>query len=212
MQITTLDTETALASRGSLFVVNTSDRNRSQPKGVIVFTVTEADKNTVTITLPKTFIPLDVTSWASMDSLRNSNEFRTLLRKGAIVAVDANEARKYLATDVAQKEVVRLRQDKGVGTAISATKFNLNTGTMVTPDMPSNATPVGNTVDMALTQLVEQFNNGGDDELLAAELRTMKHLTVEDVVWATDKIKATDSTFFRALSEVLDNTGEDFRS
>lgn len=211
MQITTLDTETALASRGSLFVVNTSDRNRSQPKGIIVFTVTEADKNTVTITLPKTFIPLDVTSWASMDALRSSTEFRTLLRKGALVAVDSNEARKYLAMDVAQKEIVRLRQDKGIGTATSSPKFNLNTGTMVTPDTPSSVTPAGNTIDMALVQLVEQFNNGGDDELLASELRLLKHLTVEDVVWATDKIKATDSTFFHALSEVLGNTGEDFR-
>lgn len=218
MQVTAMTMESINKAKGSLYVVNSSDRNRTKPKGNVIFTVSESDGTTITIELPKTFIPLDVTTWASLDAIKGSTEFRALIRKGAIVAIPNDDAEQYLRSPVAQAEITRLRKDANLFGAIgsSVEKFNLDSGSMTSTTIPRNDDiKVGSKtqINTELMQLVEEFNAGGDDADLANRLRGLRNLTVDDVVWATDQVKATGTEFFNALSEVLGGSDNDtFRS
>lgn len=212
MQVTAMTMEAVNKAKGSLYVVNASDRNRTKPKGNVIFTVSEADGSVITIELPKTFIPLDVTTWASLDAVKGSTEFRALLRKGALVAISSEDAEQYLRSPSAQAEITRLRKDSHLFGAIgsSVEKFNLDSGSMTTTISRNEVAGTNsNTINGELYKLVAEFNNGGDDNALANRLRTLKTLTVDDIVWATDQVKATDTEFFKALSEVLGGPNDD---
>lgn len=203
-EVTVLSMDAINVATGSLYVINNSDRGRSQAKGIIVFSVTEQDGSSVVVELPRTFIPLDLTQWASLDSIKQSTEFRALIRSGALLAIDSNDARKYLSSTAAAAEITRLRQDNKIviGSVASKEVFNIDSSTVASSRITTPVQEEAATINPVLRRLVDEFQAGGDDVDLANQLRTLTNLTKEDLVWASEQIKATDSEFFLALADV----------
>lgn len=202
MDITTLSMEQLNTLTGSIYVINNSDLYRTQAKGIIIFSVTEKDGSNVTINIPKTFIPLDITRWASVEAIKTSTDFRTLVRKGAIVVVDASEAKMFLKRPEALAEMQRLEEAKVLITEKTAGKFKISVSDApTTAAQPVDATEAA--VNAELRTLVARFNKGDDDALLTAELRKLNgKLSLDDIFWAQQNVKALGTSFANALVDL----------
>lgn len=188
---------------GSIYVVNSSDNGRRQPKGNIVFTVTGQDGTTLTVVVPKTFVPIDLTTWCRAEDIKNSTEFRALIRKSQLHVIDAKYAEQFLSQPASVAEVERLSKTRSGIISDNTVPKNITLG-MTSSDTveeePVRSPLIKGRINPAFELLVNKFNAGVEEKLLIAELRTLD-LTQEDLVWATNNIKDTSSDFFAALSD-----------
>ena len=82
--------------------------NSSNPKGNITITVPNGMGNQVTVIVPVTWIPVDMTTQATKQSLLASPVFRRMLALGMIAVISEDDAQKLLQDDAAQTEMQRI--------------------------------------------------------------------------------------------------------
>lgn len=74
---------------------------------VILLDIRDDTGKTTCITLPKTWIPIDLLDYVDKDSLVKSIQLRSFLRSGVLALVDADDAEKILSTKEAAEEAKR---------------------------------------------------------------------------------------------------------
>lgn len=87
----------------SIFVINAV-----KPKGDISFAIKGDDNEIVSVVIPKTWIPIDLTAYANKQSILRSTHFRRLVSKGVIKIISNEEASTILSEPDANEEVSRL--------------------------------------------------------------------------------------------------------
>lgn len=73
---------------GDWYAVNNSTRNNTQTMGQLLFPVTTEDGSSVDISIPPTWIPIDLQQFASPDDLRKCSGLRSLLTNKLIILLD----------------------------------------------------------------------------------------------------------------------------
>ncbi len=88
-----------------LYVVNTT----SGPKGNVSFSAKDDLGQAVSVTVPATFIPIDLTTQATRESLLTSTHFRRALNQKQLKIIETDSAEHYLRTNKnAQREIANL--------------------------------------------------------------------------------------------------------
>lgn len=82
--------------------------NRTSPKGNINLTVSDGMGKSIPVRIPITWIPIDLTTQATKQSLLSNPQFRQLLAKRQIGLIDPNEALEFLNDPEARKENERI--------------------------------------------------------------------------------------------------------
>ena len=158
--MTTISWTDAMNSKNSedpsLFVLN-----RSKPKQQLLISVDASDpKNPVAVTVPRTWIPVDIAIQADRDKVLRAPGLRNLCEQGVMVIVSTKEARELFAINkLAQTERLRLRQGHG------ATKVQLDNdpAARVNVEAPASSEQ---TVNPSVADLILHLNAGsrtGDD-------------------------------------------------
>lgn len=86
-----------------LYVKNAIKRDNM----VILLDIRDETGKTTCVTLPKTWIPIDLLDYVDKDSLVKSIQLRSFLRSGVLALVDADDAEKVLSTKEAVAEAKR---------------------------------------------------------------------------------------------------------
>lgn len=105
--------EAEKAESSQLYVLN-----KSNPKGNVNFVVVDEAQQKISVQVPVTYIPVDLTTFATKkDVLRNPN-FRRLIARGFLHIVSTDSAEEFLQEPRAQKEHNRifdvLQDDNGL--------------------------------------------------------------------------------------------------
>lgn len=150
---------------------------RGSDRAQIIVTVRSGDR-TDTVTVPPTWIPIDMTLQTTKEALMASPEFRRALANNLLSLIDADEADSILAQNDAQEEVRRLQAMAN----LSADVVQLNRS--------ANAEGI---VDPAVQELNEQLKGAGIQDKSRAMIRA------ENIV---AQLESNDLTESEALSEI----------
>lgn len=96
--------------------------NRTEPRGNVAFSAQNDLGQPVAVLVPATFIPVDLTTQATKESLLKSTYFRRALTQGQVVIIETESAEHYLRTSaIAKSEMRKLnKMDKLIASEISA--------------------------------------------------------------------------------------------
>jgi len=84
-------------------------RNRTKPKGPIILRIADPTSGkSYPLTIPRTFIPIDVTAQIPGDILVRSIDFKQIINGGSVVLISREEAETELDTHTATVEYKRL--------------------------------------------------------------------------------------------------------
>ena len=70
--------------------------------------ISDAQNHISIITIPRTFIPIDLTMWATVPQLKTSQEFRAALRGGVLSLISPKEAKAILSEEDGRIEHERI--------------------------------------------------------------------------------------------------------
>lgn len=99
--------ESERAESTSVWAINVSDQLQKQ-KGRVLITVTEGNGSAITVVLPVTWIPIDMTTQATKSAILMSPNFRKMVSQGYVVMISEETATELLNTDKARKEQRRI--------------------------------------------------------------------------------------------------------
>ncbi len=97
--------------------------NRTNPRGVLNISMPDNLGGSVIMVIPVTWIPVDLTTQATKESLMKSPVFRRLVSGGNIGLIDEEQAQRIMESEDAKKEAVR------VYSAVQATEELMNSAT-----------------------------------------------------------------------------------
>lgn len=214
-EVTTLSMEEVnkLPANGTLYVLNTSSLGNKQTSGRMLLPVIIGNSGRETvISIPNTFIPIELTAYAPLEAIRNSSEFYSFVSKRVLTPINSKEAKAYLQTPEATAELNRLAEmdalERATPSAIMPTKVTIGRGSAA-PE-PS-ITPEQAKLTPEFVALVTQFSNGGDDFKIASAIDNMS-ITVEDSVYGFDNVRNTASKTYLAIGDALERAqGSSFR-
>jgi hypothetical protein len=162
--------EQALAANQDHLFIGNNLKNR----GILIFEVKDSSGKSVGIKLPKTWVPIDLMLFVDRESIKRSNNIRTLHRKGAIKFLDPTDSIEILKTEEAKKEAERA----GLFNSFESEDFSND----------SNQAAVKEVAD----------NSSNDDEYYGNIINEIKGLQQdgesEDVI--INKIKDMQSSYF----------------
>lgn len=103
------------AGETSLFVMN-----RVKPEGNLNITVSDQSGQRITVTIPMTFIPVDMSLFIDRKSLLSNQDFRRLCASGGAVIIDPDDARAAIEEHPgAKKELQRILMANRAGADFS---------------------------------------------------------------------------------------------
>jgi len=82
--------------------------NNTNPRGVINISMPDGLGGTTIMTIPITWIPVDLTTQATKESLLKSPSFRRLVTAGNIGLIDEEQADEIMSSDGAKEEATRV--------------------------------------------------------------------------------------------------------
>lgn len=78
-------------------------------EGEYILSIDLVNGKTDTAYIPRTFIPVELTAYTSVEGLQNSQDVRHAIRKGAIILLHQDEAESMLNTEEAKAEIKSLQ-------------------------------------------------------------------------------------------------------
>lgn len=77
----------AAATKGEFYAMNSSDLNGKRARGKVIIGFTTRDNSEVKILFPPSWIPLDLTDYATLEDLKNATNLRDYVRQGLIILI-----------------------------------------------------------------------------------------------------------------------------
>lgn len=107
-----------------VYIINNSDLDGERPKGDVYLTINQANNNPVLINIPSTWVPLDLTSYATRESILTSPDFRRALNNQTLLPISPKVAGEILLTEEAVAEVrsITLRSSMSADGADAASR------------------------------------------------------------------------------------------
>lgn len=98
--------------------------NKCRPRGEILMSVTRPNGREQTVTVPATWIPVDLTLQSRFQEILDSPDFRRAVARGFVVPVDADEAEKFCA----ENQLAITELDRILNRADGSSTFAQNVG------------------------------------------------------------------------------------
>ena len=172
--------------------------NKSNPRGNVNFVVTDSGQQKISVQVPVTFIPMDLTTFASKEDVLRSPYFRRLLARGFLHIISEDSAEEFLQDPRAEKEHNRifevLQEDNDL-------EFQAPLSESVQAAPPKSETEVSQFVQNILLRTSEE-NMADLINELEAKLDTM---TVPEVKYIMDNTSSAElKTWCAEAMEVLE--------
>lgn len=177
----------------SMYIMNRTGVNgdSDSPRGRVCFSIMGDLGQPATVIVPSTFIPVDLTTQATRDSLLKSSQFRSLLTTGQLVILDNRVAEELLTEDSrARAEHKRLFNSDFVATL----DFDLDDNKpsqAPAPDMQDSVKDYS--TNMFVNSIIQRCNSGEEDSdaIINAILNQADSLTDADLICISSNV--TDS-------------------
>lgn len=169
----------------SLYVMNTSDRKGTQPRGDLHISVNTESGDTENIMIPNTWIPFNMARYGSVKFIGRSKEFLDIVNKRNVVVIATADAEQILKTPQALEEAKIITEKyPNIGIAgILDEKISIPTGNTVinerrTQPSEMNVQQAGDQVetenDKRMRSLMQSYAAGTISEgTLIAEMNGM---------------------------------------
>lgn len=195
--------------RGRIWVINTSDQHAStNSKGDVYVTVHRADGNATTLTVPVTWLPIDVTKTVTRKSILESSYFLDALHKKLLTLVTEEYALSLLErSDAAreqkrldEREAIALQETKarGIGKNVTITTGDLEQDEEIArrdqaekasinpSDFDSNEAAVFEDIDTSFKAFVNKSNSLSEPEAID-EFRNHGRMSMEQAAYMKEK-------------------------
>lgn len=157
----------------SLWVLNTSDRQGTRPHGDILIEIPMPGGRNTVVTIPKTWIPIDLSTYARRDVILDSNDFAKAVRSMTLTLVSSEWAESVeRRPDVRdERNFLALRSTGGLSQA-----KNNPAGAPNQPFRPDETDDIVNGVSPRILSIME-----AEDSTMspAAKLLSLKNLQPE---------------------------------
>ncbi len=119
---------------GYVLATNTSDAGGSRPKGELIIQVKTADDTNVLITLPPTWIPIDLTNFATLEDLNKCSALRSYVARQNVrllkrASVEQLKKEPSYATEANRIRAKQERYNQSIA-GIESESVELNIGTV----------------------------------------------------------------------------------
>lgn len=203
LKITTYRTVEQAAQASEFYAVNTSDLEGRQNKGQVVLGIKTSDGAVAKIIFPPTWVPLDLTSYATKDDLGAATTLRDYVREGLITLINKDTYDKLVNLPPYAKEFERIFKKTLGGTSEKMLSVASSKGTQ-TFDSNIVESPITENILKASTdqELVDSF----DSVLAGISLGELKALSSKAAAGSIISIVASD------LESMLINGGITIKS
>lgn len=202
----------------SLWVINYTDHGRQRNRGVLQISAQDETGAPFAITVPNTWIPVNLAEYGNIAQLLKSQAFLDTIRKRDIVCISATEASALLSTPEAREEKQKVDQKYNQSLASHSTseKITISQVSSVSTLAPEPENEDENTEgDNKLNNLVNQFNENRltDQQAIEAFKDIEPRPTMDGIQKALMNVKFTTDAFYKYLIVASDpqNQFSDFR-
>lgn len=162
------------ADTSSLFVLN-----KSNPRGNVNFVVVDSGQQKISVQVPVTFIPVDLSVFSERSDVLRNPHFRRLIARGYLHIVSSDSAEKFMEDPRARKEHDRVFD---VLTDEHEMDFQAPVEQSVNASPPESGTEVSTFVQNILLRVAQE-----DEEDLILDLeRKLDTLNKNDVQYLMD--------------------------
>lgn len=135
---------------------------RNNTKTDFNFRVADNQGGVNIVVIPRTFIPLDLTSWAPINQLKESRELRAAIRGNVLSLVPEDEAQRIIETEAGRIEYERIMS-----------KFNI-----VTDDLLASDNIDSSSLDVAAIGDMDEINDQVRDAFADKSLSSQDRLAL----------------------------------
>ena len=154
-----------ISSDTRLFVLN-----NAEPRGDILITISKDKGRDQLIVVPPTWIPMDLTMQCRREDILNSPDFRRVLARQFIIAVDPDQSEAFLAENItAQNELDRVLGRAGGANTLAQnsvtsrlSEIKSQHGSHAVPDAGQHS---DDTISGPVLQVISRCNTDGGDKL-----------------------------------------------
>lgn len=189
------------ADSSQIFVLN-----KSNPRGNVNFVVVDSGQQKISVQVPVTFIPVDLSTFATkQDVLRNPN-FRRLVARGFIHIISSDSAEKFLEDPRAEREYNRIFDVLSEDNDLS---FQAPVEESVNAAPPESKTDVSQFVQNILLRASEE---AVDDLIVELETK-LDTMSTADVQYLMDNTSSADlKTWCVEAMEALEPDAEESKA
>ena len=207
MQLTIVDLEHPERKYEPIWVVNTL---QGEKRGTLIMNVQDGMGNPLQITVPDTFLPINLTERAPREGILKSTDFRIALSNRYMRAIDDEEAKIILGQDGSQEEEERLfNRDSEINAQIAETFGTPPQGAVSDPrniqQQPQMATELR--VSPKIVYLVENMEENGEIHAINRLRSLLDSVTPED--WAHVKAEAKKLGYDKLVAFVDEHAKEE---
>lgn len=116
----------------SIYVLNHVDINNRRPSGQVLLTVARENGHTSIITIPETWIPIDISAQAPINMILESTDFTRLVHSKILRVISEEAAEQILKMKEAQEEAARIAFLPTVEEAMAEAEATANVQSNVT--------------------------------------------------------------------------------
>lgn len=169
----------------SLWIINSSDLGGKRPKGNVIIVIKDADSQDVIITLPSSWVPVDLLSYTSMPNFAKSNAFRDNIRKGLITVLDDASAQQLMKLPQYAEELKRVKEltegmtnsAQGGNGSLAGDTYTVNIGSPVAAPDLLEANGLTEQEQFRVQDMVKQINGIAGDMTLTQIRSLVEFLT-----------------------------------
>lgn len=192
---------------GDLYALNISDRNGTQTKGNVTFSIPTSDGQRVTVFLYPTWVPKNLMEYATRDAIKGSLELRNNMRNGLIALITSASAKTLMSAPGYAEEAQRVkgletkRTGASIASATSEISVNVGAGNVV------SAAPkvVSSTVDNLMAAHRSLSAGVGNIDINSTEAKTIVNgigsLTLDELDYITANVQDRQSFLYRMASD-----------
>lgn len=192
---------------GSLWVINYTDQGRKRNRGNLHITFADESGVLTGLTVPNTWVPIDLSTYTSTKQLVKSHTFLETFRNSNLICISDAQAKNILSSPKAKEESEKI-----------AEKYKISGSTLVNKDInifadSSSASPSMETVNKVvegadavksrLIEVITLFNDNKISESDAIEFvdQLEPQPTQEVIIELLSTINMTNSDFYKSLVE-----------
>ncbi len=214
MQVNRFKTLDAAIKAGVVQVLNISDRNKTQPKGQLVFKIPTEGGDDVQVMLPPTWVNFDMLGYASLVDVGRSSQLRQLLRSGLVALITTDSVVKMEGLANYNDEMTRVQnlQRRVTGSAEpTSDELEINTGETFTTPFPSEPnfgedtgpTKENYALPSSAQDLISLNERMDDNELFKAIRQAFPGYSREDFIEIGARIQNQSTLLPKLCSEAL---------
>lgn len=214
----TLEQVRKLAADGqSVWVMNYTDKGNQRNRGTLHITAQDENGSSFAITIPNTWIPINLSEYGSVIQLLKSNSFLDTFRKRDLIFIAGEEATKLLASGEAQAEKAKVDQKYNSATSsaggneqIKISQVSSINENMIASGIAGEDKNQPSHSDKLLISIVDRLEGGALDPSQAlSELKSISPAPQMNYIQeALMRVTVTTTDFYRELIRMQETAGQ----